>query len=348
MSRLKDIKELSETDLIQWLSRHNIKPYRATQIQQWIYMRQTDHFSDMTNLGNSLRQLLAEHFTIDRLKVKKIETSADGSRKYLFELQDLNLIESVLIPEKNHYTLCVSSQVGCAQGCRFCSTSQNGLIRNLSRGELIAQVRDLIRLVDLDHQDSRRLSNIVFMGMGEPLLNYKNLVSALQTIICNKSGLKVSARRITVSTAGVVPKLMALGHDTPVNPAISLNATDNDTRSFLMPINRKYPLEKVLEACHSYPLRHHGMMTVEYILIKGINDSRDDANRLSKLLKPIRAKINLIPFNEFDGCELRRPDESVILKFQKILMDQNYTTIIRQSKGSDISAACGQLRARAV
>jgi 23S rRNA (adenine2503-C2)-methyltransferase len=348
MSRLKDIKELSEKDLIQWLGRHNIKPYRAGQIQQWIYMRQSDSFSDMTNLSNNLRDLLTGHFTIDRLKVKTVRTSTDGSRKYLFELRDLNLVESVLIPEKNHYTLCVSSQVGCAQGCRFCCTAQSGFIRNLSRGEIIAQVRDLIQIVDSESNDPRRLTNIVFMGMGEPLANYKNLVSALQTLTGNNTGLRISCRRITVSTAGIVPKLVALGHDTPVNPAISLNATDNDTRSHLMPINRKYPIEELLEACRIYPLRAHGMMTIEYILIKGINDSQENATRLSKLLKPIRAKINLIPFNEYEGSKFKRPEESVILNFQKILMDQNYTVIIRQSKGTDISAACGQLSARAV
>ncbi len=348
MSRLKDIKELSEKDLIQWLSRYDIKPYRAGQIQQWIYMRQSDSFSDMTNLSKDMRDRLAEHFTIDRLKVKTVQTSTDGSRKYLFELHDFNLIETVLIPEKNHYTLCVSSQIGCAQGCRFCCTAQNGFIRNLSRGEIIAQVRDSIQLVDSDTQDPRRLTNIVFMGMGEPLANYKNLVSALQTLTGNNTGLRISSRRITVSTAGLVPKLVALGQDTPVNPAISLNATDNDTRNFLMPINRKFPIEELLEACRNYPLRPHGMMTIEYILMKGINDSQENAKRLSKLLKPIRAKINLIPFNEFEGSEFKRPDESVILNFQKFLMDQNYTVIIRQSKGTDISAACGQLSARAV
>lgn len=346
MSRLKDIKELSEKDLIQWLGRHDIKPYRAGQIQQWIYMRQSDSFSDMTNLSKNLRDLLTGHFTIDRLKVKTVHTSTDGSRKYLFELRDLNLVESVLIPEKNHYTLCVSSQVGCAQGCRFCCTAKNGFIRNLSRGEIIAQVRDLIQIVDSDSNDPRRLTNIVFMGMGEPLANYKNLVSALQTLTGNNTGLRISCRRITVSTAGIVPNLVALGHDTPVNPAISLNATDNDTRSHLMPINRKYPIEELLEACRIYPLRSHGMMTIEYILMKGINDSQENAKRLSKLLKPIRAKINLIPFNEYEGSEFKRPEESVILNFQKILMDQNYTVIIRQSKGTDISAACGQLRCK--
>jgi 23S rRNA (adenine2503-C2)-methyltransferase len=347
MSRLKDIKELSENDLIQWLDEHGIKPYRASQIQQWIYMRQSNHFLDMTNLSLSFRELLAKHFTINRLKVKTIQTSADGSRKYLFELHDLNLIESVLIPEKNHYTLCVSTQVGCAQGCRFCCTAKNGLIRNLTRGEIIAQVRDIVQQVDSNPLDPRRLTNVVFMGMGEPLANYKNLVSALQTLTGNETGLRISSRRITISTAGIVPKLALIGHDTPVNIAISLNATDNDTRNFLMPINRKYPIEELIDICRTYPLRSHGRITIEYILIKGINDSPNDAKRLSKLLKPIRTKINLIPFNEFEGSEFKRPEESVILNFQKILLDHNHTVIIRQSKGADISAACGQLRAKA-
>jgi 23S rRNA (adenine2503-C2)-methyltransferase len=346
MSRLKDIKELSENDLIRWLGEHGIKPYRAKQIQQWIYIRQSDNFLDMTTLSKDFRQLLAENFTINRLKVKAIQASADGSRKYLFELNDLNLIESVLLPEKNHYTLCVSTQVGCAQGCRFCRTAQNGLIRNLTQGEIIAQVRDMVQQVDSNSQDPRRLTNVVFMGMGEPLANYNNLVSALQTLTGNENGLRISSRRITISTAGIIPKLAALGHDTPVNLAISLNATDNDTRNFLMPINRKYPIEELIDACRTYPLRPHGRMTIEYILIEGINDSQHDAKSLSKLLKPIRAKINLIPFNEFEGSEFKRPDESVILNFQKILLDQNHTVIIRQSKGADISAACGQLRAK--
>lgn len=344
MSRLKDIKEFSEEELALWLAQHNTASYRAKQIQQWIYLRQADHFSQMTNLSGELRNLLEEHFTIDRLKIKTVQTSADGSRKYLFELRDSNFIETVLIPEKDHYTLCVSSQVGCALGCRFCSTAHGGLVRNLSRGEIIAQVRDLAVRVDAGTDSQRKLTNIVFMGMGEPLANYKNLIGAIKTLIDNESGLKFSSRRITVSTSGILPKLATLGYDLPVNPAISLNATDNTTRNFLMPINNQYPIEALIEICRNYPLRPHGMITFEYILIKGINDSPENAKRLSKLLRPVRAKINLIPFNEFKESEFKRPDEEIILKFQKILIDHNYTVMIRKSKGEDISAACGQLR----
>jgi 23S rRNA (adenine2503-C2)-methyltransferase len=307
-------------------------------------LRQADDFDAMTNLSKDLRAVLSRHFVIERLEKERVETSQDGSRKYLFKLKDGKHIESVLIPERDHYTLCISSQVGCAQGCLFCLTAMGGFERNLSRGEIIAQVRDIQN--DLD--DPKRLTNIVFMGMGEPLANYKNLVSAIATITDNKMGLGFSHRRVTVSTAGLAPKLAALGRDTRVNLAISLNATDNQTRSKLMPINRTYRLEDLLEACRRYPVARGRRLTFEYILIKGINDSEADAERLAELLRPIRCKINLIPFNAHEGCDYERPAEAVIATFQQILLDKNYTVIIRQSKGQDISAACGQLRARSM
>jgi 23S rRNA (adenine2503-C2)-methyltransferase len=286
--------------------------------------------------------MLAQHFVIKRLKVAKLEISKDGSQKYLFKLSDGKHIESVLIPERDHYTLCVSSQVGCAQGCLFCLTAAGGFERNLTRAEIVAQVRDIKKELG----DSEQLRNIVFMGMGEPLANYNNLVSALDTITNNDYGLRFSTRRITVSTAGLVPRFSSLGRDTKVNLAISLNATDNHTRSRLMPINRKYPLENLLKACRQYPLPAGRRITFEYILINGINDTKDDARRLAKLLQPIRCKINLIPFNRHAGCDFERPPESVTQAFFKILFDKNYTVIIRRSKGQDIAAACGQLRAR--
>jgi len=221
-------------------------------------------------------------------------------------------------------------------------TAAGGFERNLSRAEIIAQVRDIKNAMD----DPERLSNIVFMGMGEPLANYQNLVSAIGVITDNDAGLRFAGRRVTVSTAGLVPKMAALGRDTKVNLAVSLNAADNETRSRLMPINRTYPLEALLEACRQYPLQPGRRITFEYILIKGINDSPDDARRLSKLLHPIRCKINLIPFNPHGGCDFQRPSEAVIQAFYDVLFAKNYTVIIRRSKGQDISAACGQLRAR--
>jgi len=339
-----DILEFTRDQLVSWLAEREIAAYRADQIQKWVYLRQDDSFDVMTDISKEIRTLLSQHFVIGRLVAEKIETSRDGSRKYLFQLKDGKYIESVLIPERDHYTLCVSSQAGCAQDCRFCLTAVGGFERNLSRGEIVAQVRDIKK--DLGEQ--KRLTNIVFMGMGEPLANYKNLVSAIGILTDNKVGLRVASRRVTVSTAGLVPKITALGRDTRVNLAISLNATDNKTRNRLMPINRKYPLEKLMEACRQYQPAPGRRITFEYILIKGINDSVDDAERLAKLLRPIRCKVNLIPFNTHEGCDFERPAEAVIQAFYDILFAENYTVIIRRSKGQDISAACGQLKARSV
>jgi len=337
-----DIKEFTRDQLIAWLESHAVKPYRANQILKWIYIRQADTFDIMTDLRKEIRKLLSLHFTISRLEKTKIETSQDGTQKYLFKLKDGKYIESVLISEKDHYTLCVSSQVGCAQECRFCLTARDGFVRNLTTGEIIAQVRDIKN--DLD--DSKRLSNIVLMGMGEPLANYHNVVSAINILTNSDFGLGFSSRRVTISTAGLVSKLSNLGRETTVSLAISLNATDNRTRDMLMPINRRYPIEKLLEACKRYPLKRNRRITFEYILIKEINDSEKDANQLARLLKGINAKINLIPFNEHEGSDFKRPEESVINTFKEILHSNNYTTIIRHSKGRDISAACGQLRVR--
>ena len=294
----------------------------------------------MTNLKKALRERLAADFDIGRLVLKARQTAADGTRKFLFALTDGEQIESVLIPERDHFTLCLSSQVGCAQDCRFCLTASGGFRRNLSQGEILAQVRDIRR--ELDHPE--RLTNLVFMGMGEPLANYRSLVGAIGLLLDNRVGFGFSKRKITVSTAGLVPRLADLGRDTDVGLAISLNAADNETRSRLMPINRRYPLEALLEACRRYPLAPQRRITFEYILLAGINDRPDDARRLADLLRPLRAKINLIPFNEHAGCRFRRPDESTVLAFQKILTDRPYTAIIRHSTGQEISAACGQLR----
>jgi 23S rRNA (adenine2503-C2)-methyltransferase len=295
----------------------------------------------MTNLSKELRVLLADHFTIDRLKTEHITTSKDGTHKYLFELKDGKRIESVLIPERDHYTLCLSSQVGCAQGCDFCLTAKLGIQRNLSMAEMVSQVRDIKN----DLKDPKSLTNLVFMGMGEPLANYRNLVAAIRIITDGGFGFAFAGRRVTVSTAGLAARLADLGRDTRANLAVSLNAADNDTRSRLMPINRKYPIEKLLDACRHFPLRGGRRITFEYVLLKNVNDAADDAHRLAKLLRPIKSKINLIPFNSHPGCPYQRSTEDTILRFQKILIDKSYTVMIRRSKGQDISAACGQLAA---
>jgi len=339
----QEIINLTIDQLAAWLESHGIKPFRAKQILKWIYLRQADSFDIMTDLGKKTRVLLANHFTISRLKQSEIETSTDGSRKYLFRLDDQQYIESVLIPEKNRYTLCISSQVGCAQGCRFCLTAKGGLIRNLTTGEIVAQVRDIKKEVETS---SKRLTNIVFMGMGEPLANYNNVVKAVHIMTNNQFGLGFSNQKVTISTAGLVPKLYDLSCDTKVKLAISLNATDNPTRSKLMPINKKYPLEQLIYECRRYKLQPRSKITFEYILIKGVNDSENNAQRLAELLRPIKAKINLIPCNEHKECDFKRPEDSAVNRFREILIENNYTTIIRKSKGTDISAACGQLRVK--
>jgi 23S rRNA (adenine2503-C2)-methyltransferase len=338
----QEIKDLTVEQLADWFQQHGMRKFRATQVLKWIYLHQAENFKEMTDLSKGARERLAEYFSLNRLTLKKKEISQDGSQKFLFGLHDGNLIESVLIPEKNHDTLCISTQVGCAQGCRFCLTARNGFIRNLSAGEIISQVND----IKLGAGSAGKPTNIVLMGMGEPLANYDNVIKSLQIITDGNFGLKISSRRVTLSTAGLVPNMARLGQDLQVNLAVSLNATDNDTRNWLMPINRTYPIEKLLEACAAYPLPNRRKITFEYILIKGVNDTPQDAERLARLLRPIRAKINLIPFNTHAESLLACPDEDVILHFQNILLEKGYTVIIRRSKGRDISAACGQLRAK--
>ncbi len=336
-----DIKSLSRDELIQWLSLHNVRAFRADQILKWLYLRLADEFGQMTDLSLRLRQELAAHFSIARLPLLKLLTAKDGTRKFLLGLQDGQSVETVLIVERNHYTLCVSSQVGCALGCRFCVTGRSGLVRNLTPAEIVGQVWEVRKQIP----DPDRLTNLVFMGMGEPLANFRNLLSALEILTNSDWGMKIGARRITVSTAGLVPRMADLGRDTRVNLAVSLNAVDDPLRTKLMPINRKYPIDQLLGACRRYPLPKGRKITFEYILFKDVNDSASHARQLAKRLAPLKAKINLIPFNAYPGSEFQRPDERRIQAFQSLLIDKHFTSIVRYSKGLDIMAACGQLRA---
>jgi len=308
-----DIKQLSQEQLAKWLKDYNIKPYRVKQIHKWIYLCQADTFEEMTDLGKDFKKLLNEHFSINRLKTEMIAKSDDGTEKHLFKLHDNTFFESVLISGKKYYTLCVSTQIGCAQNCKFCMTAKGGFIRNLTHEEIINQVRDMQNYVL--KTKSNPLSNIVFMGMGEPFANYTNVLRALKVITDSDFGLKFSNRKITVSTSGLVSKFADFAQDSKAGLAISLNATDNKTRSMLMPINDKYPIEILLEACRCYPLKHREKITFEYILIKGINDSIENAKQLAKMLKPIQAKINIIPFNEYPESNFKRPSNEGIEKF---------------------------------
>lgn len=323
---------------MQWLGQYDIAPYRAGQVLRWIYRRGVYSFSEMTDLSKDLRGFLAEKLAISQLEVEDVQTSKDGSRKYIFRLRDGQQIESVLIPEPGHWTLCISTQVGCAMGCKFCLTGRGGLVRNLETPEIVNQVC----AIKDDLPSGNPLSNIVFMGMGEPLTNYDNVVRAIRIIVGN-NGLQFSNRRVTLSTVGLPPRIDDLGRDVRVNLAVSLNATDNATRSKLMPINQTYPIETVLSACGRFPLPARRTIMFEYVLIAGVNDTPKDAERLAKMLRPLRAKINLIPFNPYEGTEFKRPDEGTILAFQQALLDRHYTVITRYSKGADICAACGQL-----
>lgn len=335
-----DIKCMTRGDLLGWLANHHVRAFRADQILKWVYLRMVESFDQMTDLRKDFRSLLSENFIIQRPPILKTQTAGDGTRKFLFGLEDGNTVESVLIPERNHYTLCISSQVGCALGCRFCVTGQGGLVRNLSRAEIINQVWEIRKQLE----NPAQLTNLVFMGMGEPLANFQAVVSAIDALTNSDWGMKFAARRITVSTAGLVSRIPDLGRDTRVNLAVSLNAVDDDTRSRLMPINRTYPLADLLEACRQFPLPSGRKITFEYILIEGLNDSLDHARRLAKLLAPLKAKINLIPFNPSDDSEFERPSEASIQAFQAVLLGKHYTSVVRYSKGQEIMAACGQLR----
>jgi len=332
------IMELDKRELEKWIESIGYEPYRASQVRNWIFRRYVDSFFNMHNIPKRLRKFLNENAILHTSRLKERLISKDGTQKYIFMAEDGSLIESVLIPEKDHYTLCVSSQVGCSMGCIFCLTGKRGLKRDLSASEILDQIVQVKR----DMKGPERLRNIVFMGMGEPLLNYSNLKQALKNILY-QDGMNFSKRRVTVSTCGIIPKIKRLGKDFRVNLAVSLNAPDEEKRSYLMPINRRYPLRELIEACKIYPLQKGRRITFEYVLIKGINDEIEDAERLVQILSGIKAKVNLIPFNPFNGSSLRPPTPDRIERFQKYLIKNHLTALIRKSKGSDICAACGQL-----
>ena len=329
---------LDASETVEWVSDVGLEPYRSRQIRQWIFKHLAVSFEEMTNLPKSLRIFLKDRAIINHLETVEKQISKDGTEKFLFELKDGNLIESVLIPERGHTTLCISSQAGCAMNCRFCRTGKQGLKRNLTPSEIIEQVI----MVKRNSERPAKLTNIVFMGMGEPLSNYDSVIKALKNII-DEEGMNFSHRKVTVSTCGLVPEIERLGNDLTVNLAVSINASDDVVRDFLMPINKKYPLKDLIYACKKFPLPNRRMITFEYILIKGVNDRDSDAERLCTLLKGIRAKINLIPLNAYAEGDFKPSDDHRIIRFQEILTKNYYTAIIRKSKGKDILAACGQL-----
>jgi 23S rRNA (adenine2503-C2)-methyltransferase len=335
-----DIKDLTQTDLEHFLFKLGEGKYRARQLIKWLYQKGALNFDEMTDFSKTLRETLKRVAFISFLTPNKVETSVDGSKKFLFPLMDGSSVESVLVPDGSRLTLCISTQVGCPLKCRFCLTGEMGFVRNLTLPEILNQ----ILAVQREEAPKHRITNIVLMGMGEPLANYDNTLKAIE-IMQYDLGFGLSGRKITLSTAGLVPameKLMKTGLRFQL--AVSLNAADDATRSFLMPINKSHPLKKVLEICRDFPLPPRERVTFEYVLIDGVNDSPRDVLRLARLVKGIPCKINLIPYNESPELEFRKPSDKKIHEFQKILLDQHITCTIRKSRGGDISAACGQLR----
>jgi 23S rRNA (adenine2503-C2)-methyltransferase len=320
-----------------------VEPYRAVQIYRWIHQRGATEFDQMTDLSKSLRETLKVRGTLTPLAKDLEQHSSDGTIKYRFRTEDGKFIESVYMPSDDRKTLCVSTQAGCAMGCTFCMTATLGLIRNLSAGEIVAQVNFLNRELARDLGLERRpLSNLVFMGMGEPLHNFENLKTALH-ILQSEDGPNFSHRHITVSTVGMVPMIERFGRETEVKLAISLNATTDEQRSRLMPINRKWNIQDLLDACRRFPLRQGRRITFEYVLMKGVNDSDEDAHRLVGLLRGIPAKVNLIPYNEGPGLGFQTTGEARAEEFRAILADGQVAAFVRKNRGRDIAAACGQL-----
>jgi len=325
-----------------FLLEHKIESYRAHQIFIWVYHYKRYDFDLMTNLSKPLRILLKQHFYFALPKIQSATKSQDGSIKYLFQLEDGLTIESVWMPTDQRKTLCVSTQVGCRLACDFCMTGAMGLKRNLSSHEIIGQHL----AVNQDLTPDNQVTNIVLMGMGEPLDNYDATVDAVRLMILPEA-LRLSSRKITLSTAGQVDLIKKFQReDLHVNLAISLNATENKTRGDIMPINKKYPIEDLMNCLKNYPLKPSRRFTFEYVMLKGVNDKDDDAKRLAKLLHGIPCKINLIPFNKFSFSSYEQPSEERIHTFQHYLLKKNHTVFIRKNRATDILGACGQLAAQ--
>ena len=338
-TQLQNLLDLDQPALADWFRARGEKPFRARQVLKWIHQQGVDDFDAMTNLGKALRASLKTAACIRGPRVVADQRSADGSRKWLFELDDGNRIETVYIPEPDRATLCISSQVGCALNCSFCSTAQQGFNRNLSTAEIIGQLWMANRLLADDEQP---VSNVVFMGMGEPLLNIEQVLRAVH-LMQDDFAYALSKRRVTLSTAGVVPGLQQLAQETDISLALSLHAPDDALRDTLVPLNRKYRIAEVLQACKAYVGEGRRRVTVEYVMLDGINDSDQQARALARVLEQVPSKVNLIPFNPFPETRYRRSSAQRIERFRDILHRSGIVTITRRTRGDDIDAACGQL-----
>ncbi|MBY0509799.1 MAG: 23S rRNA (adenine(2503)-C(2))-methyltransferase RlmN [Rhodospirillaceae bacterium] len=323
------------------------KPFRAKQVWHWIYHRGATEFSAMTTLSKDLRAKLEKHFVVGRPAIDRVQTSTDKTRKWLMQFDDGQKAETVFIPDDDRGTVCISSQVGCTLTCRYCHTGTQRLVRNLTAGEIVGQfmvARDSYGEWPTPTDERRMLSNIVMMGMGEPLYNFDNVATALKIVMAD-DGIALGKRRITLSTSGVVPEIRRCGAELGVNLAISLHAPDDDTRSVIMPINKKYPLKELIQACRDYPGASNARrITFEYVMLKGMNDTPAHARALIKLTKDIPCKFNLIPFNPWPGTPYECSDAATVERFAQVLWDAGFSAPIRTPRGRDILAACGQLK----
>ena len=320
------------------------KAFRVSQVTKWIHQLNVDDFDQMTNLSKALRAQLKEKACIKPLDIIVDQLSTDGTRKWVMGLEDNNRIEAVFIPEDDRGTLCISSQVGCALDCSFCSTARQGFSRNLTVAEILSQIWLATRLLDEEKKPGRKITNVVLMGMGEPLLNFDNVMKAIDVML-DDFAYGLSKRRVTVSTAGVVPAMDRLSERHDVQLAISLHATQDELRNDLVPINKKYNLEELIAACKRFMLKRspRSRLTIEYVMLAGVNDSKEDAQKLIKTLDGISVLINLIPFNPFEGSGYKTSSNNAVHRFQDVLMQAGLITVIRKTRGEDIDAACGQL-----
>ena len=338
-----NIKDLSFSEFSKFIAERKHTAYRAKQVWQWLFQKRAREFAEMSNLSRKLRDELEQTFAISRLTVVRRAESRDGTVKFLFGLADGQSIESVLIPETKRLTLCISTQVGCAYGCAFCATALLGFKRNLSASEIVDQIIEAGR----EPAAAKGISNIVLMGMGEPLANYANTLRAIEIMTDASWGFGIAPRRVTLSSVGLIPQIEKLMAETNVSLAISLHAVTEELRGRLMPVNRKYSLQQLMECCRNLPLPRRKRITFEYVLLSGVNDSLADANALCRMLRGVPSKVNVIPFNPHPGSEFERPTDEAVKRFQQVLFDHKIQVNVRRPRGDDIAAACGQLQGQA-
>lgn len=339
---MKNIKNYNLPELKEEFVSMGEKPFRAEQVFKWIYEQNATSFDEMTNLSLELREKLKENYTLNAFKILKKQKSADGTIKYLFDVLDGNGVETVLMKYHHGYSLCVSSQIGCKMGCKFCASTGIPFIRNLSSGEIVEE------LLAVQRDENIKISNVVFMGIGEPLDNYENVVNAIR-ILNNQKGLSIGARHISISTSGLVPKIYKLAEENiQCTLSISLHATTDEKRSSMMPVNNRYNIQELLQACKDYIAKTNRRISFEYALAKDNNDNLEDAKRLVKLLKGMLCHVNLIPINKIENGNYTKSSNENILKFRDYLNDHGIVATVRRELGSDIDAACGQLRRKSL